>query len=64
MRASSFAAGVIALFGTTSVASAQASPPTAAGTAFELTPFAGYMIFGDFLKGPLGTNISNAPSPI
>src|SRR5947208_1120141 len=29
MRASSFAAGVIALFGTTSVASAQASPPTA-----------------------------------
>ena len=64
MRASSFAAGVIALFGATSLASAQASPPTASGTAFELTPYAGYMIFGDFLKGPLGTNISNAPSPI
>jgi hypothetical protein len=26
----------------------------------EVTPYAGYMIFGDFVKGPLGTSISNA----
>jgi outer membrane protein with beta-barrel domain len=26
----------------------------------EVTPYAGYMLFGDFVKGPLGTSISNA----
>jgi hypothetical protein len=26
----------------------------------EITPYAGYMLFGDFVKGPLGTSISNA----
>ena len=26
----------------------------------EVTPYAGYMVFGDFVKGPLGTSISNA----
>jgi hypothetical protein len=45
-------------------ASAQNSAPIASGTAFELTPYAGYMIFGDYLKGPLGTNISNAPGAL
>jgi hypothetical protein len=30
------------------------------GTRIELTPYAGYMIFGDFVKGPLGTSLSNA----
>ena len=29
-------------------------------TRIELTPYAGYMIFGDFVKGPLGTSLSNA----
>src|SRR4051812_34441925 len=47
-----------------STASAQSAAPIAGGTAFELTPYAGYMIFGDYLKGPLGTNISNAPGAI
>jgi hypothetical protein len=47
-----------------SAASAQATAPIASGTAFELTPYAGYMIFGDYLKGPLGTSVSNAPGPI
>jgi hypothetical protein len=45
-------------------AAAQAPAPLATGTAFELTPYAGYMIFGDYLKGPLGTSISNAPGAI
>ena len=47
-----------------SSASAQAPAPLASGTAFELTPYAGYMIFGDYLKGPLGTSVSNSPGAI
>jgi hypothetical protein len=35
-------------------AAAQTSPR------IEVTPYAGYMVFGDFVKGPLGTSISNA----
>ena len=30
----------------------------------ELTPSAGYMFFGDYLEGPLGTSISNASGPL
>lgn len=64
MRTSVIAFGFLAAIGSPSVASAQSSPPIASGTAFELTPYAGYMIFGDFLKGPLGTSISNAPGAL
>jgi len=32
----------------------------APATRLEVTPYAGYMLFGDFVKGPLGTSISNA----
>jgi outer membrane protein with beta-barrel domain len=63
MRTSIVIAGLAAAIGST--ASAQApTPPMASGTAFELTPYAGYMIFGDYLKGPLGTSISNAPGAL
>jgi hypothetical protein len=63
MRTSIVIAGLMAAIG--SSASAQApAPPMATGTAFELTPYAGYMIFGDYLKGPFGTSISNAPSAL
>lgn len=34
------------------------------GKAFDLTPYAGYMVFGDYIKGPLGTSITNAPAPV
>lgn len=64
MRTSIVALGVAAIVATTSAAAAQSSAPIASGTAFELTPYAGYMIFGDYLKGPLGTSISNAPGAI
>lgn len=64
MRTSIVALGVAAIAATTSAAAAQSSAPIASGTAFELTPYAGYMIFGDYLKGPLGTSISNAPGAI
>jgi hypothetical protein len=65
MRTPIVIAALAASVGLASSASAQVSaPPVANGTAFELTPYAGYMIFGDYLKGPLGTSISNAPGPI
>jgi Outer membrane protein beta-barrel domain len=41
-----------------------ASAPLVTGTMFEATPYAGYMLFGDYLSGPLGTSITNAPAPI
>src|SRR5437764_8257157 len=63
MRTSTIVAGLFAVVGSTSLASAQ-SAPIATGTVFELTPYAGYMIFGDYLKGPLGTSISNAPGAL
>jgi hypothetical protein len=47
--------------------SALAQAPTRAsttGTAFEITPYAGYMISGDFIKGPFGTSVYNAPGAI
>ena len=34
------------------------------GTVLHVSPYAGYMVFGDFIKGPLGTSVSNAPAPI
>lgn len=30
------------------------------GKVLQVTPYAGYMRFGDYLKGPLGTSLSNA----
>ena len=38
--------------------------PVVSGTAFDVTPYVGYMVFGDYMKGPLGTSISNAPAPV
>jgi hypothetical protein len=34
------------------------------GKAFDFTPYVGYMVFGDFISGPLGTSIGNAPAPV
>lgn len=31
---------------------------------FTFTPYAGYMIFGDFLKGPVGTTLSTKNGPV
>jgi hypothetical protein len=71
MRIASFAlAGLVAgaaLSFAPSDASAQSragSPSVASRALFDITPYAGYMMFGDFLTGPLGTSLSNAPAPI
>jgi hypothetical protein len=39
-------------------------PAAVTSTLFEVTPYAGYMVFGDFASGPLGTSIANAPAPV
>jgi hypothetical protein len=53
----SFMASIIA----TSSAVAQAP---GSGTVLHVEPYAGYMVFGNYLSGPLGTSLSNAPGPI
>ena len=63
------AAGALAsLVALASPAGAQlASSATAtsvAGTSLEVTPYAGYMIFGNFIDGPLGTSLSSSASPL
>jgi hypothetical protein len=36
-----------------------AQAPEASGTVFHVSPYVGYMVFGDYIKGPLGTSVSN-----
>jgi hypothetical protein len=50
------------------VAAAFAAPIAAqapnSGTVLHVSPYAGYMISGNFLNGPLGTTLNNAPGMI
>lgn len=66
MRSSSLAlagiAGLLALSLPAARADAQARPTTP--TVFDVSPYAGYMLFGDYLSGPLGTSVTNAPAPV
>ena len=39
-------------------------PVAPSSTLFDVTPYAGYIVFGNFLSGPLGTSLSNAPATI
>jgi opacity protein-like surface antigen len=39
-------------------------PSGSANRIFAVTPYAGYMIFGDYARGPLGTTIGAANAPI
>lgn len=58
----------LALVPSSSLAQSRAPGRAATGadrtTLFEVTPYAGYMIFGNFLTGPLGTSVTSAPAPI
>ncbi|MEP6621629.1 MAG: hypothetical protein ABJE47_20040 [bacterium] len=40
------------------------SSSTSSGSLFDITPYAGYMVFGNYLSGPLGTSLNNAPAAI
>lgn len=59
MRLSVLLAGAVAISAAAAPLSAQAP---SSGAAMQVTPYAGYMIFGNFLNGPLGTSVSNAPA--
>lgn len=45
---------------TTTATSSTASHPTI----LDVTPYAGYMTFGHYLDGPLGTNVSSKAGPV
>jgi hypothetical protein len=34
------------------------------GKVLRVSPYVGYMVFGDYLKGPIGTTLSNAPGAV
>lgn len=53
------AAGAVALALSSSAARAQVP-----GVGISIAPYAGYMIFGDFLKGPVGSSLSSASGPV
>jgi hypothetical protein len=54
---------LVAVVATTAHAQARTTP-VVSGKAFDVTPYVGYMVFGDYVKGPLGTSITNAPAPV
>ncbi|HET9013351.1 MAG TPA: outer membrane beta-barrel protein [Gemmatimonadaceae bacterium] len=66
MRSSSLVLAAAALLAAPSLALAQSrgSSPLVSNTVFEATPYVGYMFFGDYLSGPLGTAVTNAPAPV
>ena len=67
MRRSLSSALVIAIvIAAPTLLTAQSRGPSsrATNTAFAVTPYVGYMLFGDYLSGPLGTSITNAPAPV
>jgi len=49
---------------TTAMHAQSRARPLESGKAFDVTPYIGYMVFGDFVKGPLGTSIYNAPAAV
>jgi hypothetical protein len=66
MRSSSLvlAAALTAALPLVATAQSRGSAPLVTSTAFEATPYVGFMFFGDYLSGPLGTSVTNAPAPV
>jgi hypothetical protein len=52
-----------ALFAAASLAAAAsaAAQTSSSASIVHISPYVGYMVFGNYLKGPLGTSLSNAP---
>ncbi len=55
--------GIATLAMSFTAAAALAQAPNS-GTVLHVTPYVGYMVFGNYLTGPVGTTISNASAPI
>ena len=45
-------------------AAAQSRLPTPTNTMFDVTPYAGVMLFGPIISGPFNTSITNAPATV
>jgi hypothetical protein len=58
------AATLLATVPAIAAAQARGASPLAANTVFQATPYVGYMFFGDYVSGPLGTSVTNAPAPV
>ena len=63
------AGALVALLGAAGTAHAQlasssSSATRIAGNALEIAPYGGYMMFGNFIDGPLGTSLSSSAAPI
>ena len=63
VRSGALVAALSVLAASSAFAQSRANP-TLSGKAFDLVPYAGYMVFGDYVKGPLGTSLTNAPAPV
>jgi Outer membrane protein beta-barrel domain len=60
-------AGAIVLAPTASHAQSRTSRSGAvapSSTLFDITPYMGYMVFGSYLSGPLGSSVTSAPASI
>jgi len=51
--------GLAASLGALPLAAQQAKP-----TVFDVTPYAGYMMFGKMIEGPIGTSVSSGSGPV
>jgi hypothetical protein len=43
---------------------APSSPPPPVSRTIDIAPYAGYMIYGDWVQGPVGTRLANANGPV
>lgn len=62
MRKTLFVAGALA--GTLLAAPAARAQSATHGKAFQLTPYAGYMAYGNMFDGPFGTSLKSANGPL
>ncbi len=61
MRSIRQVASAVAVVATSLAAAPLMAQAPESGTVFHVSPYVGYMVSGDFIKGPLGTSVSNAP---
>jgi len=64
MRSIRHVASAVAVIATSFAAAPLSAQAPESGTVFHVSPYVGYMISGDFIKGPLGTSVSNAPGAL
>ena len=63
-RLSIVAGSIATAFVLVSNAASLAAQAPESGKVLHVSPYVGYMVFGDYLKGPVGTSLSNAPGAV